>query len=230
MADQAHSARQSWIRVAFTPVIMGTVLFPSAGSLAWYPAWTFIFLVTFMQVQVILWLRRVSPDLLAERNRIRAGTKPWDKVIAPAIALVLPMLMWLAAGLDVRNAWTPPFSGWVQAAGFVLAGASSWLTARAMAANQFFATTVRIQKDRGHHVVSEGPYARVRHPGYVGMIAFTVATPFCLGSRIAFIPAAACLALMLLRTLLEDRTLQTELEGYAEYAQHVRWRLVPGLW
>jgi protein-S-isoprenylcysteine O-methyltransferase Ste14 len=209
---------------------MGSVLFLSAGRLDWYPGWTFIFLVVLVQVQVIATLQRICPDLLTERERIREGTKPWDKIIAPVIALVLPVLMWLTAGLDVRNAWTSPFPAWVQATGFVLAGVSSWLAARAMAANRFFSGTVRIQKERGHCVVSSGPYAIVRHPGCVGMLGFTYATPLALGSRLALLPAVACILLLLIRTVLEDRTLHAELAGYAAYAQRVRWRLIPGVW
>jgi protein-S-isoprenylcysteine O-methyltransferase Ste14 len=209
---------------------MVAVLFAAAGRLDWYGAWTYIALLVVMQVRVIVMLRRTSPDLLVERSRIREGTKSWDRVIAPLIALVLPILMWLTAGLDLRYAWTVAFPPPVQVLGFIVAAASAELAAWAMAANRFFASTVRIQTDRGHHAVSSGPYSVVRHPGYVGMLGFTLATPLALGSLVCFIPAGLCALLMLLRTVLEDRTLRAELAGYPEYAQRVRWRLIPGLW
>jgi protein-S-isoprenylcysteine O-methyltransferase Ste14 len=208
---------------------MGAVLFGAAGRLDWWAGWLFIALVVLMQVHVIVTLQKTSPDLLTERNRIRAGTKPWDKVIAPLIALVFPLLMWLAAGLDVRRGNTS-LSAAVQAAGFALATVSAWLAARAMAVNRFFSGTVRIQTDRGHHVISTGPYATVRHPGCVGMLGFTLATPLALGSAMAFVPSGICVLLLVIRTVLEDRTLRAELVGYADYALRVRWRLIPGVW
>jgi protein-S-isoprenylcysteine O-methyltransferase Ste14 len=89
---------------------------------------------------------------------------------------------------------------------------------------------VRIQTDRGHTVITSGPYRFVRHPGYLGLIIFTLATPLLLGSRWAFIPAVLMLVLIITRTALEDRTLQSELAGYPAYAERVRYRLLPGIW
>jgi protein-S-isoprenylcysteine O-methyltransferase Ste14 len=229
-AAPAGDASKRWARVAFAPLLMGVILFGAAGRIDWYSAWFFIALVTLMQVRVIFALERVSPDLLTERSRLQAGSKPWDKIIAPLIAIVLPMLMWLVSGLDLRHSGTPPLTATVQVIGFIVAAVSSELTARAMIANRFFAATVRIQTERGHRVISTGPYAVVRHPGCVGMLGFTLATPLALGSSLAFIPAGLCTVLLIVRTILEDRTLRTELTGYQDYALRVRWRLIPGLW
>ena len=99
-----------------------------------------------------------------------------------------------------------------------------------MRSNTFFSAVVRIQKDRGHTVVSSGPYRFVRHPGYTGFSAFTLVTPLIVNSRWAFVPAAATVAVTVLRTALEDRTLQSELDGYADYVRRVRYRLVPIVW
>ena len=101
------------------------------------------------------------------------------------------------------------------------------LIAWAMRSNTFFSSIVRIQKDRGHVVVTSGPYRLIRHPGCAGMSAFTLATPLILNSRWAFAPAAA---ITVLRTALEDRTLHKELDGYADYARRVRHRLLPAVW
>jgi protein-S-isoprenylcysteine O-methyltransferase Ste14 len=100
----------------------------------------------------------------------------------------------------------------------------------AMMRNDFFSALVRIQNDRGHRVTTQGPYRFVRHPGYVGMLMFSVATPFMLGSWWALFPAAVNLFVGALRTSLEDRTLYLELDGYADYARAVPYRLVPGIW
>jgi protein-S-isoprenylcysteine O-methyltransferase Ste14 len=100
----------------------------------------------------------------------------------------------------------------------------------AMACNAFFAEGVRIQTERGHAVVTNGPYGFVRHPGYVGAILSQVSTPFLLGSPWALIPSIASGVLYVVRTCLEDQTLRQELPGYAEYTQHTRYRLLPGVW
>ncbi len=99
-----------------------------------------------------------------------------------------------------------------------------------MAVNPFFEKTVRIQTKRGHRVVDAGPYAYVRHPGYVGFAAWMLSTPLMLGSAWAFVPALLAVIGFAIRTALEDRTLQAELPGYADYAARVRFRLVPGVW
>jgi protein-S-isoprenylcysteine O-methyltransferase Ste14 len=99
-----------------------------------------------------------------------------------------------------------------------------------MVSNKFFSTAVRIQMDRDHTAASGGPYRYVRHPGYVGFIVTSFATALALGSLRALIPAAFVMCLLTVRTALEDRTLQKELPGYKEYAQRVRYRLLPGVW
>jgi protein-S-isoprenylcysteine O-methyltransferase Ste14 len=231
MGDTVRPARGSWFRVAFTPVAMGAFLFPAAGRLNWYAGWLFIVFMVLVQVQYILVLGRKSPDLLIERDQaIRSGTKPWDRVLLPLIAFVLPVLTWVAAGLSQRYPQTGLFSIPVQVVGFVLMFLSMEITGVAMSANRFFANTVRIQTERGHKVVCTGPYALVRHPGCICMIGFALSSPLALGSRLAYIPSAISLVVFVVRTALEDRTLQAELEGYADYARRVRWRLLPGVW
>lgn len=100
----------------------------------------------------------------------------------------------------------------------------------AMASNPFFSTLVRIQGERGHAVASAGPYRIVRHPGYVGWIILSIATPLMLGSLWGVMPGGLSALLMAVRTALEDKTLLAELDGYQDYAQTVRYRLLPGVW
>jgi protein-S-isoprenylcysteine O-methyltransferase Ste14 len=100
----------------------------------------------------------------------------------------------------------------------------------AMSVNRFFSSVVRIQDDRGHHVIDVGPYARIRHPGYVGMLAFAMAMPLAFGSWWAFVPGAPMVAFTLHRVWIEDAFLLAHLPGYREYADRVRYRLVPGVW
>src|SRR5262249_16823982 len=100
----------------------------------------------------------------------------------------------------------------------------------AEAVNKFFEVTVRIQTERGHEVIDAGPYALVRHPGYVGGILFCVGTALCLGSVWALVPAGLASALLILRTRWEDQRLPAGLPGYQEYTERVRRRLIPGVW
>ena len=160
--------------------------------------------------------------------RFGKGTKTWDKVWAALFAPVM-VAVHVVAGLDARDGLASlPRAAWpVGLAIFVLGSA---LLAWSMAVNPFFEKTVRIQRERGHRVVDTGPYAFVRHPGYVGFVGWILSTPLLLGSARALVPALLAVAGIVLRTALEDRTLLDELPGYPEYAARVRYRLMPGVW
>ena len=134
------------------------------------------------------------------------------------------------AGLDVRFGWTRELSVAWHSAGAVVLAVGLGLSAWAMIANAYFSTAVRIQSDRGHTVCRTGPYRFVRHPGYVGFILQSLGTPFLLGSLWTLVPGITATVLMIIRTSLEDRTLQAELPGYRDFVQEVRYRLVPGIW
>jgi len=134
------------------------------------------------------------------------------------------------AGLDVRFGWArDPSVAWHLAGAIVLAVGLE-VTSWAMLANAYFSTAVRIQSDRGQTVCTTGPYRFVRHPGYVGVILQCISAPILLGSLWALIPGITATVLIVIRTSLEDRTLQAELTGYQDYVRKVRYRLVPGIW
>jgi protein-S-isoprenylcysteine O-methyltransferase Ste14 len=155
----------------------------------------------------------------------------WDPPLATGGFLFLFPALFVVAGLDARRyQWSPPIPGGVTvaaAAAFVFGQAFAFWAVRS---NPFFAKFVRIQHERGHHVVRSGPYAYVRHPGYAGSLLAHLMLPLILGSLWALVPAVIGTALFVVRTWLEDRTLQAELPGYRDYAHDVRWRLVPGVW
>ena len=165
-----------------------------------------------------------------ERMKPGAGAKSWDRILAPLMAAFCPALIVAAAALEVRLGSASSFPIVLVAASVTCAVAGHALMTWAMMRNDFFSALVRIQNDRGHRVTTQGPYRFVRHPGYVGMLMFAVATPFMLGSSWALVPAALNLCVGILRTSLEDRTLQRELEGYVDYARAVPYRLFPGIW
>jgi protein-S-isoprenylcysteine O-methyltransferase Ste14 len=211
-------------------VVFGTILFVSAGRLGWAMGWAYLGLNALTQILSGIVLIPRQPDMLSERTRVRSGTKGWDRFLAPAITIVGTLAVIVTAGLDFRLGWSPRLGSGVWAAGLAVAFSSQLFVLWAMASNPFFATTVRIQDERGHRVVRSGPYRLVRHPGYLGSVAYNLVVPLVLGSLWAYIPALLTIALLIVRTGLEDEALRAELPGYQGYATAVRYRLFPGAW
>lgn len=211
-------------------VLVAAALFWLAGRLDWTRGWAFLGLFVAGQTISALVLGRRDPELLRRRMRIGAGTKRWDRWWL-ALFMVLFLSILTVAALDSgRFGWSSAPS-WTWCAGAVLYALSLALTTWTMTVNTHFEKTVRIQRERGHRVIDRGPYAFVRHPGYLFIIAGIIPSPaLLLGSWWALLPASATAAWLVLRTALEDRTLRRELPGYEEYARRVRYRLIPALW
>ncbi len=216
-------------QLAALVLIQGVVLFLVSGQPGWLMAWVYVgSYVVLLALNAAVLLRR-DPELIAERGRIKHNAKRWDKILMiPLTILALGAL--IVAGLDRRFRWTPALAWGVPATGFAFFlvgwGVVSW----AMASNRFFSSVVRIQEERGHTVADGGPYGLVRHPGYAAMILSMIGVALLLESLWTLIPAGLYGATMVVRTVLEDRTLRLELVGYQDYAERVRYRLVPGLW
>ena len=211
------------------PLALLALIFLPVGRLDWTPGWIFIlFLFTVYGVAVLV-LKRVNPAIFRARNRFQAGTKRWDVNLVSLICLGLVAEIPVATLDSGRMSWSAmPIS--VVILGYILLGAGIALGTWAQAVNRFFEPGVRLQRERGQHVISTGPYAFVRHPGYVSAIMVFAGLALALASWWALIPAAWATALLILRTSWEDALLHAELEGYADYARHVRFRLAPGLW
>jgi protein-S-isoprenylcysteine O-methyltransferase Ste14 len=221
----------AWIlQLVFATVTAGILLFVSAGRLDWTGGWAFFGLNLFTQLLSAWILIPRRPDLLAERSKVGKGTKSWDRFFTPVIMIVGTLILIVTAGMDARFGWSKPIDPFLWWVAFAMALAGQLFVLWAMASNRFFATTVRIQEERGHQVVSSGPYRFVRHPGYASSILYTLAIPLVLGSLWTFIPAILTVALLVPRTYFEDRTLQAELPGYREYISVVHYRLFPGIW
>lgn len=229
-ADITGGIKQYLAKGLFAKLLMVAILFLSAGRLDWVMGWALVGVYVGWDIVTVLVLIPRSPALIAERARIQEGTKKWDLVLATLAASFTPMVTWIVAGMDVRFGWTTGILLVAQVAALVAVALGFALVAWAMASNEFFSTMVRIQKERGHTVAIGGPYQYVRHPGYVGAIMFQLGSPIALGSLWALIPSGLSAILYVVRTALEDRTLREELDGYKDYAQSVRHRLVPGLW
>lgn len=223
------SRRQAATYLVGIPAVLGLLLFLPAGTLHWPRGWLFLAVSIAALATTALALWRVNPAIYRARSRIQPGTKRWDRILLaillPAMVAILPV----AALDDGRFHWRP-VPWWAVSAGYVLFLAGIGITAWAQAVNRFFEPGVRIQTERGHHVIDTGPYAIVRHPGYVAACLMFAGMALSLGSVWALIPAAAAASLLVLRTVWEDRMLRAELPGYPDYARRVCWRLVPGIW
>ena len=204
-------------------------MFLLAGRLSWFRGWAFLGLLIIGSILSGVYLWRKNPELMKRRSQIGEGTKTWDLIILALFGLTyLPSL--IVAALDTQHHWST-MTIWLWPVGAVLFASFMVVITWGMAVNPYFEKTVRIQRDRSHHVITSGPYRIVRHPGYTAtIIGLVLATPLLLGSWWAFIPALLSTACLILRTTLEDRTLHQELPGYDAYTRNVRYRLVPGLW
>ncbi len=217
--------------VAFTALQM-TVFFIAAGDPTLVRGWIYFGLSLGYVLIMMLYIFIRHPEmveLVNERGKYKENTKWWDKLF---MVFYTPVLFAMPAlsGLDVsRFRWSEtPF--WLTWPGIALFIASGLLVHGAMIVNRHFETTVRIQDDREHSVVSTGPYGFIRHPGYLGMMGLNLAFPLITGSLWSLVPAGMIVLLLFLRTGLEDRMLRRELPGYDEYAHRVRHRLVPLIW
>ncbi|MCA9414033.1 MAG: isoprenylcysteine carboxylmethyltransferase family protein [Candidatus Omnitrophica bacterium] len=206
----------------------GACLFLSGGTIHWPVGWGYL---SVSLAFTVVAFGILDPELIQDRLRRHSGVKRWDPPLAAVGFLFLCPVTLVVAGFDAkRYSWSPLIPLWVEIATlavFVLGyGFALW----AMKTNRFFVKFVRIQAERGHHVINSGPYAYIRHPGYAGAILGHLALPIGLGSLWGLAPACLGAILFIVRTWLEDRTLQAELTGYSEYSEQVRWRLVPGIW
>lgn len=198
---------------------------------SWWEAWVYAILNTFGFIVSRALAARRNPDLLAERGRFLHyhDAKSWDKLLSPLVGLGGALIP-LVAGLDALFGWSPSFSLGIKIPSLIILLIGYMIASYALIANRFFSGVVRIQTERGHHLVSDGPYRWVRHPGYAGAILTYLATPLFLDSGWAYLPVLLLTFLLFIRTALEDRTLQNELTGYQNYAEQVRYRLIPGIW
>ncbi len=211
-------------------VLLALALFVPAGTLGWLTGW--IYLVAFVTffLAVEWWLYRHNPGLLEERMRFTTpDQKGWDKVVFPLLGLF--PLVWLAfIAFDAARAHWSSVPDWLQVVGGILLVFSFHLFFLTFRENTYLSPVVRIQEERGHHVVSTGPYHVVRHPMYTGILVFTVGTPLMLGSWYGLLLGLLLVLLLMRRAVLEERTLRDELNGYSDYMTRVKYRLIPHVW
>ena len=210
-------------------LVVAAILFISSGDLGWVWAWVYIAMSVVLLTINAPVILPTAPELAVERSRIAENTKGWDRV-AVMLIFISGAGIFLIAGLDERFGWSPQLATAIHLITLVAVILAQAVFIWAMASNRFFAKTVRIQEERGHTVASSGPYRFVRHPGYAANIVTMLAVSLLLSSLWALIPATLCVLAFIIRTALEDKTLQAELNGYKDYAQQTRYRLLPGVW
>jgi protein-S-isoprenylcysteine O-methyltransferase Ste14 len=218
-------------RTAVSLLFVGAILFGAAGTLNWPEAWIYLALAAAMSFGGGFWLARRDPALLSERlgSLIQREQKGWDKVLM--VVMVALWTGWLILmGLDAGRYHWSEIPLVLQGAGLALICLGAYLVWLTLKANSYAAPVVKIQKARGHVVVTSGPYARIRHPMYAGALLFIAGVPLLLGSWWGLAAGVGLVLIIAMRAVFEERTLAAELEGYADYAARVRYRLVPYLW
>jgi len=210
--------------------VIGVLLFGAAGRLDWVLGWVFLLVWSLPKLVFTCLLRWSDPELLVERVTRHANTQPYDRLILP-VYFVMAFGTILVGALDGgRFQWSGNISLGVIVLGYIINLAGNSLAAWAVNSNPFFSAESRLQTDRNQQVTRRGPYRFVRHPGYLATILLWPAVGPILGSWWAVIPGLLAALLMFIRTIYEDRMLQAELPGYAEYARQVRYRLFPAIW
>ncbi len=227
--DMRPALLRRMLQLLLTAVLFAVVLAVAAGTARWWNLWAFTCLFLALVLANAVFVLPRNPEAIAARERRHPGTRTFDNVLMGTYTVVY-LGMFVLAGLDAKRfGWAPLAWPWALAGALMLV-ASTVPIAGALAANPYLETTVRIQSDRGHRVVTAGPYRYVRHPMYVGQILQLPASVLLLGSTWALLPAFACAVIMVIRTALEDRMLRRDLAGYAAYATTTRYRLLPGVW
>lgn len=235
MKEHESSEELGWraiLRFVMYLLLMPLILFIAAGTVHWTMGWMYILLsYAFTAVSRIVVFYR-NPETLRERGRFleAENVRNWDKVLLLCAALLGPLFMFIVAGLDFRFSLSPDIPSSIQSLAVILVIMGYVIAGWAMIANRFFSAVVRIQRERNQTAVKDGPYKFVRHPGYLGGILSILSIPVMLGSLWALPPAAFVAGLTIIRTSFEDKALKEELDGYKEYSQEVKYRLLPGIW
>lgn len=220
-----------WIGSIITYLLVPLVLLICGWDLGWWQAWLYSVLIVVAGIGPRILVEKRHPELMAERGNFgkAKNVKSWDKVLAPLMAVSLSFPLMIVAGLDHRFEWSPVFPIWLNILGFILIVIGYTFASWALVENRFFSSVVRIQTDRGHKVCDSGPYRIVRHPGYAGNLLALPGIVLALSSFWTIIPVVIALVIAVIRTILEDKTLQEELPGYQDYVRRVHYRLFPGI-
>ena len=225
------ASHKYWVGLTIIHLLIPLVLLIAGWDLGWWQGWLYSPLIVIVGIGSRMWAEKRHPGLLAERSEFgnNEDVKSWDKVLSPLMAVSMTFPIVIMAGLDHHFEWSLVFPTWLNILGFILIVLGYTFAGWALVENRFFSSVVRIQTDRGHMVCDSGPYRIVRHPGYAGNILALPGIVLALGSVWTIIPVIVALIIAVIRTAMEDKTLQEELPGYQDYSGRVRYRLIPGI-
>lgn len=231
MEELAGLKPKVWKVLGAQFLLFAVLLFGPAGTVAWPAGWAFLLLFFAPVLLITRALARDNPALLDERMKplIQKGQPLWDKIAVASLAVLFGLWL-ILMGLDAgRFHWSamPAWLQWPAGAGVLV---SMWICSRIFRVNPFLANVVRIQTERGHEVVMAGPYGIVRHPLYAATLILFPSAALLLGSWFGLAATIVLASVLVLRTALEDRELHRGLDGYAAYAQRVRYRIIPLVW
>ena len=206
--------------------VMGVVLFLIAGTIRAWTIWLYLALRAIFTVASVV---AMSEDVARERLKPGKNAKPEPVYnIGTAIAYVSHIIL---APLDIgRFHWSAGFPVWLIILGTMIMLSGYGIVIWALRHNEYMSARIRIQGDRGQHVIDTGPYAIIRHPNYAGGFLVSLASGFVFGSWVSIPSMLLHTALFMYRTLQEEKVLFAELDGYREYAARVRWRFLPKIW
>jgi len=220
--------RRRIFQVLSTLLLAVIFFFIAAGRITYLWGWVYLAVSLLALIFGAMYVLKRNPQAINERGRPAEGQKAWDKMIM-SVYIVFFVSVYIISGLDARFNWSRvPI--WLHLVGVLVTFASGTLTYAAMAHNKFLSMYVQVAQERGHRVATSGPYRYVRHPMYVSLVVGWPALALLLGSYWALVPGLVASGLIVVRTALEDRTLQAELPGYTDYSRQVRFRLLPGVW
>jgi len=225
-----HILKQMLVQAIGFFALFALALFLPAGTLTWTAGWVFLALFFGFFVAMNTWLFRHNPGLLEERMKLsRPNQKGWDKLLFPLL-LVFSIAWLVFMALDaVRFHWSQ-VPEWLQGIGLMILLCSFYLLFLTFRENSYLSTVVRIQEERGQKVISTGPYHYVRHPMYAAILLFAVGVSMLLGSLYGTLVGLVFMIVLARRAVLEERTLQQELPGYAAYMGQVKYHLIPFVW
>lgn len=210
-------------------IIFFAVIFISAGRIDYWQGLIYVIIGIIMSILSYTVLR-IDPELLKERSKPGEGTKKWDKAIL-GLSFLMTISMYITAGLDSgRYHWSPEFHTGYVITGILLTISGQLLFLIAQKQNKFFSSTVRIQTNREHIVCNTGLYKIVRHPAYLGSVIQALGFPLLFGSLWSIIPIGLLIIITITRTHLEDKVLINELQGYQQYSDQTRYRIIPFVW
>ena len=227
MSDK-ESDTNSIVKFVIIYVILALALFLPAGTIFWLQGWIYIAILIVFSISFIIYLKKYDPGLLKARSESKT-TESWDKKVT-GIANVFFLAIFIVPGFDaVRFKWSSvPF--YINIIGFVGMGFSLFLFFLVSRENTYLSTVVEIQEERGHKVITTGPYRIVRHPMYLAVILLFLFQCLALGSLYSLIPWIGLIVSIVIRTIREDKLLHEQLEGYKEYAQKTKYKMIPGIW